>query len=204
LLEAIDWATAENGRAGGKYLRKVDPAKFAVAGMSCGGLQALEVSPDPRVVTTLVMNSGILNTPFGAPKEGMPKAPPAGGAPKIGAAPKAGAAPKLSSMPAVDKALLGKLHAPVFYVIGGEKDIAFPNATDDFARINAVPVAMANLDVGHGGTYTQPNGGEFGRVASAWLNWQLKSDQTAGKMFTGSDCGLCGHSEWTFEKKRIP
>jgi len=204
LLEAIDWATAENGRAGGKYLRKVDPAKFAVAGMSCGGLQALEVSPDPRVVTTLVMNSGILNTPFGAPKEGMPKAPPAGGAPKISAAPKAGAAPKLSSMPAVDKALLGKLHAPVFYVIGGEKDIAFPNATDDFARINAVPVAMANLDVGHGGTYTQPNGGEFGRVASAWLNWQLKSDQTAGKMFTGSDCGLCGHSEWTFEKKRIP
>ena len=40
--EAIDWATAEWTRRR-KYLRKVDPAKFAVAGMSCGGLQALEV-----------------------------------------------------------------------------------------------------------------------------------------------------------------
>ncbi|MBN2337726.1 MAG: alpha/beta hydrolase [Acidobacteria bacterium] len=205
LLEALDWATAENRRSGSRYSGKVAPAKFAVAGMSCGGLQALEVSPDPRVATTLVMNSGILNTPFGAPKEGMPKAPPSGGAPKTGAPPKAGAAPKMMmSMPAVDKALLRKLHAPVFYVIGGEKDIAFPNATDDFAKIDTVPVAMANFDVGHGGTYMEPNGGEFGKVASAWLKWQLKGDETAGKMFTGPACGLCVHSEWKFEKKRIP
>jgi len=32
------------------------------------------------------------------------------------------------------------------------------------ARIDLIPVAMANLDVGHGGTYREPNGGEFGRV----------------------------------------
>ncbi len=209
LLEAIDWATAENKRSGGKYFQKVDPSKFAVAGMSCGGLQALEVSPDPRVATTLVMNSGILNAPVGAPKEGMPKTAFPKTAPKTGApeagAPKTGTAPKMMmSMPAVDKALLKKLHASVFYVIGGKSDIAFPNATDDFAKIDSVPVAMANLDVGHGGTYSQPNGGEFGKVAVAWLKWQLQKDANAGKMFSGPDCGLCRHAEWKFEKKQIP
>ncbi len=190
LLEALDWATAENKRSDSKYYQKVDPSKFAAAGMSCGGLQALEVSPDPRVTTSVIMNSGILNTPFGAPKEGFPKA---------------GAQPKMRlAMPAVDKELLKKLHASIFYVIGGEKDIAYPNAVDDFARIDSVPVAMANLDVGHGGTYSQPNGGAFGKVAVAWLKWQLKKDETAGKMFSGPSCGLCSDAEWKLEKKKIP
>ena len=76
-------------------------------------------------------------------------------------------------------------------------------AIDDFAKIDKVPVAMANLDVGHGGTYNQPNGGEFGRVAVAWLKWQLKKDETAGKMFSGESCGLCKDDKWKFEKKKM-
>ena len=63
---------------------------------------------------------------------------------------------------------------------------------------------MANFDVGHGGTYAQPNGGEFGKVAVAWLQWQLKGDKTAAKMFSGPDCGLCKDTEWKFEKKNMP
>ena len=206
MLEALDWATAENKRSGSKYYQKLDLSEFAVAGMSCGGLQALEVSPDPRVKTTLVMNSGILNTPMGAPKKGAPKA----GAPKEGAqkakfaAPKEGAAPKMMmAMPMLEKDHLQKLHSPVVYINGGESDIAYANGGDDFAKIDNVPIAMANLDVGHGGTYSQPNGGEFGRVAVAWLKWQLKGDDTAGVMFTGPSCGLCNHAEWKFEKKNI-
>jgi dienelactone hydrolase len=200
LLEALDWATAENKRSDSKYYGKVNPSKFAVAGMSCGGLQALEVSPDPCVTTSIIMNSGILNASIGAPKEGFPKA----GTPKEGF-PKTGAPPKMMmAMPAVDKELLKKLHAPIFYVNGGESDIAYPNAVDDFAKIDSVPVAMANLDVGHGGTYAQPNGGEFGKVAVAWLKWQLEGDDNAGKMFTGPSCGLCTDTEWKFEKKKIP
>ncbi len=70
-------------------------------------------------------------------------------------------------------------------------------------KIDKVPVAMANHDVGHGGTYSQPNGGEFGRVAVAWLQWQLKSDEAAGKMFKGASCGLCTDTKWKFEKKKI-
>jgi dienelactone hydrolase len=176
LLEALDWATAENRRPDSKYYRKLDPAKFAVMGQSCGGLQALEVSPDPRVTTSVIMNSGVLNTTAGAPP-----------------------------MPVnIGKDILKRLHAPVVYIIGGQKDIAFPNASDDFARIDNVPVAMANLDVGHGGTYREPNGGEFGRVAVAWLKWRLQGDETAGKMWTGPSCGLCADAKWTLEKKRLP
>ena len=157
LLEALDWATTENARRDSKYFGKVNPAKFAAAGMSCGGLQALEVSPDRRVTTSIIMNSGVLNTP-------MPQLSPPKTAPPTGSAP-AGPPPKMMmAMPAVGKDTLKRLHAPIFYVIGGEKDIAYPNAVDDFSKIESVPVAMANLDVGHGGTYSQPNGGEFGKV----------------------------------------
>ncbi len=205
LLEALDWATAENKLSGSKYYGKVDPSKFAVFGHSCGGLQALEVSPDPRVSTVLVMDSGVV-TPgampkIGAPKEGAPKAEaPKAGAPKEGA-PKA---KLMGGAMAVGKDILQKLHQPVIYINGGEKDIAYANGMDDFEKIEKVPVAMANLDVGHGGTYAQANGGEFAKVAVAWLKWQLKADETAGKMFSGPDCGLCRNTEWKYEKKKIP
>ena len=208
LLEALDWATAENKRQDSKYFQKLNPSKFAVFGHSCGGLQALEVSPDPRVSTVLVMDSGIFG-PGGAPKIGMPPGrAPQGGAPQGGMAggPPQGGAPKMPAMGgamSVTKDVLQKLHSPVIYIIGGEKDIAYPQAIDDFAKIDKVPVGMANLDVGHGGTYSQPNGGEFGRVAVAWLKWQLKGDETAGKMFSGESCGLCKDDKWKFEKKKL-
>jgi dienelactone hydrolase len=201
LLEALDWATAENARKDSKYYQKLDPAKFAVAGHSCGGMQALEVSADPRVSTTIPMDSGLF-------EGGLPKMPP----PKTGApkeeTPKEGA-PKqggmMMALPTIGKDHLQKLHSPVVYIDGGKSDMAYPNGEDDFARIDKVPIAIAHLDgVGHGGTYMQPNGGEFGIVAVAWLSWQLKGDKTAEKMFAGPDCGLCKDTRWEYKKKRIP
>jgi hypothetical protein len=111
--------------------------------------------------------------------------------------------PAMGGAMAITKDVLQKLHSPVIYIIGGEKDIAYPQAVDDFAKIDKVPVAMANFDVGHGGTYNQPNGGEFGRIAVAWLQWTLKGDETAGKMFTGQSCGLCNDAKWKFEKRKM-
>jgi len=220
MLEAIDWATKESKNKESKYYEKVDPSKFAVAGMSCGGLQALEVSTDERVKTTMVMDSGLLGTSGGAPGAGAPGAGAPGGGMMRGGAP-AGApgtgAPGggmmrgggatgggMAGMPALPKEHLQKLHAPVIYIEGGPSDIAYQNGLDDYAKIEKVPVAFASYgDVGHGGTYSQPNGGEFGKVASAWLKWQLKGDQTAKKMFSGKDCGLCKEEKWKFEKKKI-
>ena len=61
---------------------------------------------------------------------------------------------------------------------------------DDFRRISHVPACAANFPVGHGGTYREPRGGEFTVVALAWLQWQLKGDKKAAKMFVGNDCDL--------------
>jgi hypothetical protein len=55
--------------------------------------------------------------------------------------------------------------------------------------------------VGHGGTYGQPNGGEFAKVAVALLEWQLKGDKEASKMFLGAKCGLCQDPQWHVSKK---
>ncbi len=107
----------------------------------------------------------------------------------------------MPGMPALEKEDLKKLHTPTLYLLGGETDIAYNNGMDDYKRINHVPVYVANLDVGHGGTYREPHGGEFAKVATAWYLWQMKGDKEASKMFVGDDCGLCNDDEWKFESK---
>jgi len=88
--------------------------------------------------------------------------------------------------------------------LGGKTDIAYANGTDDFTRIDKVPVFLGNiLNVGHGGTYWEPNGGKAAAVVVAWLNWQLRGDQRAARMFVGEDCGLCRDSAWTSQKRKI-
>ena len=101
-------------------------------------------------------------------------------------------------MPPKEK--LNELHTPVIYILGGEPDIAYQNGMDDFHRIGHVPAYAANLPVGHGGTYAQPHGGEFAIVAKAWLDWQLKADKKAAKMFTGKKYELAKRPGWTLEK----
>lgn len=176
LIDAIDWAIAQNSDKSSVLFGKIDIAKVAVSGMSCGGLQTLETAPDPRVTTAVVCNSGIIGNLGG----GMP------------------------GMPSLTKDHLSKLHTPVLYLLGGESDIAYNNGMDDFNRINHVPVFVANMDVGHGGTYSQPHGGEFAKVATAWYKWQLKGDKEAGRMFTGDPCQLSESTVWRVDKKKLP
>jgi hypothetical protein len=92
----------------------------------------------------------------------------------------------------------------VAYCPFSQKDIAYKNGMDDFRRINSLPIVVANLNVGHGGTYGKPHGGEFAKVATAWLQWQLKGDHEAAKMFVGEPCGLAKAEGWKVEKKNIP
>jgi hypothetical protein len=54
----------------------------------------------------------------------------------------------------------------------------------------------------YGGTYRQPHGGEFSVVALAWLQWQLKGDQQAAKMFVGKNNLLSKREGWTLEKNK--
>lgn len=175
LTDAINWALAQNADPSSQYFQKLDAKKIAVAGMSCGGLQALEVAPDPRVNTVIICNSGIL----GNPGSGRP------------------------GMPSLTKDHLAKLHTPTLYILGGETDIAYKNGMDDVQRINHVPIFAANLNVGHGGTYSKPHGGEFAPVATAWLQWHLKDDKEASKLFTGEPPALSQREGWKVEKKKI-
>jgi len=198
LLDAINWAIGQNTNAGSIYGGKVDITKTGVFGHSCGGLQALEVSPDPRITTTIVCDSGILNSGGGgAPGGGA--APGRGGAGRGGG----GGGGGMAAMPPLTKDFLTKLHAPVLYLLGGSSDIAYANGVDDYMRIDKIPAFMANMDVGHGGTYARPHGGEFAKVAIAWFQWQLKDDAEAAKMFSGDPCGLSKVTGWKVEKKNI-
>lgn len=86
----------------------------------------------------------------------------------------------------------------------GPGDIAYANGMSDFARINHVPVAMANLlGVGHGGSYGEPNGGKAAAAVVAWLDWQLRGDRQAARAFVGPRCGLCTDPAWELRKKKI-
>ena len=176
LLDGIDWAIAEQTRPESRYAGKLATDKIAVMGQSCGGLQALAVSPDPRITTSVIWNSGLLTAP---PPAHLP-------------------------MPDVDKTVLQRLHAPIAYFLGGVEDIAYANALDDVERIDRVPLFFGSLDVGHGGTFAEPHGGEFGRIGVAWLKWRLMDDQAAGALFAGADCGLCTDPRWQVIKKQMP
>jgi len=190
LYETVDWAHRQHAASASRYRGKLAVDKIAVAGQSCGGLQALEAAGDPRVATAVIFNSGIIRgggRPGGAP--GQPAAP--------GAEPGRAAGGALAITPAI----LTKLHTPLIYIIGGPSDIAYANAESDFAEIDKVPVFKANLDVGHNGTLYEPHGGKFAEVATQWFLWQLKGDAKAAALFKGDPCGLCTAPEWKTERK---
>ena len=93
----------------------------------------------------------------------------------------------------------------VIWILGGPTDIAYENGTDDFKQLSGtMPAFICNLDgIGHGGTYMQPHGGDYAKVATAWLNWWLKNDKESGTMFTGNEPGVGKMAGWTFDRKNI-
>lgn len=176
LNDAIDWAIAENARAGSDLQGRLDTNAIAVMGQSCGGLQAIAASADPRVVTTLVLNSGTL----------APGTPPLGGT---------GDAAKTS---------LTRLHGPVAWISGDPSDVAHVNAEADFAAIAGVPAMWAwHEGTGHSNHYRMVNGGLFAPVIVDWLDWRLRGMRAPGGEFSGADCGLCRAPGWHVATKNF-
>jgi dienelactone hydrolase len=173
MLDALDWIAAENDRPGSPLLAKVAVEKVAVMGHSCGGLQAVKASVDPRVTTAVVLNSGMMAD-----------------------------GDQYMRRHELERSILGEMHAPIAYFIGGESDIAYPNAETDWQALQQLDLAAvnANMDVGHGATYQLPNGGPFARGPLAWLQWQLQDDAQARAMFVGEACGFCTGSDWTLRR----
>ncbi len=175
MLDALDWINAENRRQGSPYFGHVGD-KVAAMGHSCGGLQTVRVSTDPRITTAVVLNSGMLED-----------------------------GDQYMVRHDLTRSILQKMHAPIAYFIGGETDIAHANAEMDWKELQSmrIPALNANLDVGHGATYNQPNGGPFAAGPLAWLKWQLKSDQQARAQLVGERCGLCEGKGWTIRRYRL-
>jgi len=177
LIDAIDWAIAENGRPASRYKDRLDVRKIAVMGMSCGGNLALEAARDPRVKTLGMWNSGVWISGEMRTADG-------------------------TLLVATTKADLEHVHSPTLYINGDKLDPAMVNAADDFKRLHQVPVFFGSRhNAGHAGTYSNANGGEFANVAVAWLRWQLKADKEASKVFTGPACSLCKDPNWTVQRK---
>ena len=175
-IESIDWIIAQNSDPNSPYYNKIDVKNICVAGMSCGGLQTLYNCADPRIKTLMICNSGLFKT--------------------------SNANQAVGGMPMPPKDKLKEIHTPIIYILGGKTDIAYENGMDDFHLIQHVPACATNFPVGHGGTYREPHGGEFSVVALAWLNWQLRGDKQAAKMFKGKNCELAKRDKWTIEKNK--
>ncbi|KAL3462397.1 hypothetical protein BJX64DRAFT_288298 [Aspergillus heterothallicus] len=101
MTDALGWIARRAGTRG-KYAT-VDAARVAVAGQSCGRLEAYQMRDDPRVQYLGIFNSGFLDLPgFLGGLLGIP----------------AGERPET----------IEDLDLPVFDFLGGEEDIAYPNA----------------------------------------------------------------------------
>ena len=176
MLDALDWITNESRRQGSPYFGHVALDKVAAMGHSCGGLQTVRVSTDPRISTAVVLNSGMLVD-----------------------------GDQYMVRHGLQRSILRQMHAPIAYFIGGESDIAWANAEDDWKELQAlgIPALNANMDVGHGATYHLPNGGAFASGPLAWLKWQLKSDPAARAMFVGERCGFCTDDSWKLRRHRL-
>jgi hypothetical protein len=166
LIDAIDFAVAENTRSGSQYRGKLDTNAITAMGQSCGGIEAIEASADPRVDSTIAWNSGLFGT---------------------------GTKPELD-----------RLHGPAAWFTGGESDIAYENAVDDYAEVgNRVPAVIGHYgNVGHQGLFTDPAvERHIVTVAADWLDATLYGNAEARRQFVGTGCGLCSGTPWRISSK---
>jgi len=179
LIQALDWAQAQNTQKGSPLAGRIRNDAVAVMGMSCGGNLALEAARDPRVKTLGMWNSGVWISGEMRTSDG-------------------------TLLVGTTKKDLTYIHSPTLYINGDQIDPAMANAADDVARLDQVPVFFGSRHgSGHAGTYSHANGGEFANIAVAWLRWQLKGDKESGEVFSGPACKLCRNPDWSVQKKGL-
>ena len=179
LVAAINWIEAQSKDRNSRFYDKVNVENVAAMGMSCGGLMSYGASNDPRVATVGIWNSGLF------PDE---------------------------ANPAANDGIYNGIHGSVIIVTGGGEsdptpDLAYANGKRDFEVMPpSVPVFYGVYpSVGHGGTYSQDNGGPYGVAAVAWLKWQLMGDTSAAGrgFFVGDNCGICRDSNWKVDSRSL-
>ncbi|MCB2078489.1 MAG: hypothetical protein KDE55_12425 [Novosphingobium sp.] len=175
LRKILDWALAENDRPGSPYFGRIDPDLVAVAGHSCGGMQAIIVGDDPRIKTVIVHNSGV------TPKRYVLASNP----PQV-----------------IHEQRIQGLKRPVLVVMGGKSDVLWEHGNNLYDKLPG-PGAFVSSEIGHGGTFEQPHGGVVAGFAVDWLEWQLRGKQQAATTFVGQACKICGMPDWTIKTKGL-
>ena len=99
------------------------------------------------------------------------------------------------------------MHGSAIIITGGESDIAYVNGKADFENMPArIPVFYGVYpSVGHGGTYSQDNGGPYGQLTVPWLKWQLDGETGSnGKAyFVGDTCVPCKDPNWQIQSRSL-
>ncbi|PXY30375.1 hypothetical protein BAY59_14350 [Prauserella coralliicola] len=177
LLDGITWAERENRRADSPLRHRIDTKRVAVAGNSCGGLEALVAGADPRVTSVLSLNSGF----FADGRYGYGRAEPAklhapvlflDGGPTDQAHENTIANYDLVTVPAVRASNPSAGHSGFWYgVRNGD--------TDATIREEAVTTLVQ------------------------WLDFTLNGDRAARAYFLGDACGLCGVPGWSVSAKNF-
>jgi hypothetical protein len=174
LIDAIDWAVAENTRAGSKYFGKLDTTAIAAMGQSCGGLEAIGASSDPRVRSTVLWNSGIFASGGlgGVDKTALTRlhAPVAWFT---------GGSSDIAYGNAVDD--YQRVPSRVPAVIGHYGNVGHMGLFTD-------PTVERHIVT----------------VAASWLDATLFGNAQARSRFVGPNCGLCSGTPWVIQSKNWP
>jgi hypothetical protein len=171
MTQSMDWAVKENARQGSKYFGKLDVNAISLQGQSCGGLEALHASADPRVKSTILWNSGAFAT------GGL------GGASKADLAKLHGPTAWLNGGPsdiayqnAVDD--YAKVPDTVPAVLGSYGNVGHMGLWTN----TALSAQMAT-------------------VSRNWVDATIYGDAAAKAQFVGSNCGLCSGTQWKLQSK---
>jgi hypothetical protein len=176
--EAIAWVMKNAGQ--GKYA-KVDKERMAVAGQSCGGIEASVLS----TLTTRKRSGRLTDSRYNV----------------LAKHPEIKTIGIFNSGTFSKGTIVPSLKVPIFYFLGGSSDIAYKNGERDYTELpKDTPVWKGNLPVGHMATYMQAKGGKFGTAMWKWLDWTLVGNAGSGEFFAGEGAKADG---WTVEKRNL-
>lgn len=100
-------------------------------------------------------------------------------------------------------AVAGDLKKPIFYLLGGPTDVAYPNGERDYASLPAgTPAWKGNHELGHSDAFDAPNSGIPGIVGRRILQWMLRGDKQAEKWFVGDGPRTIGVNDVEYKNLR--
>ncbi|KAF9878443.1 carboxylesterase [Colletotrichum karsti] len=98
------------------------------------------------------------------------------------------------------KTVAGNVTKPIFYLLGGPDDVAYPNGERDYTLIPAgTPAWKGNHALGHSAAFDAPNGGIPAQVGAQILEWMLRGNESAKSFFTGDAPKAIGVNDVVFK-----